>query len=80
MINQKSRFVIESLEEENEESNTKDTLFNDVTAGIYQEFEVYKVKKDNTRQERVIGIDMYNFYNSLPKNKTQHSKIYKVYD
>lgn len=50
-------------------------MYNDVTAGIYQEFEVIKIKKDKSRQERVIGVDMYNFYNSLPKNKAQLSKI-----
>lgn len=72
--NQKGRFVIEN-QEKGDESNGKEYMYNDVTAGIYQEFEVIKIKKDKSRQERVIGVDMYNFYNSLPKNKTQLSKI-----
>jgi hypothetical protein len=49
----------------NDDDNIREFIFNDVSAGVYQEFEVYNKNK----QERILGIDMYNLYNDLPKNK-----------
>ena len=34
-----------------------------------QEFEVVKINKFNSKQERILGIDMYYLYNEKPKNK-----------
>ena len=52
-----------------EEENGKEYFFNDISAGLYQEFEVFKVTKYKSKQERILGIDLYNLYNNLPKNK-----------
>lgn len=41
--------------------------FNEISAGIYQEFEVYKINKYKIKKRRILGIDMYNLYNNLPK-------------
>ena len=52
-----------------DDKSVQEYVFNDVSAGVYQEFEVVKVKKYKNKVERVLGIDMYNLYNELPKNK-----------
>ncbi len=52
-------------------------MFNDFTAGAYQEFDVIKINKYNTKQERILGIDRYHIYNDLPKFKDK-SKIYFI--
>lgn len=52
-----------------DEDQGKDFVFNDFTAGAYQEFEVVKYNKYNTEQERILGIDRYHIYNDLPKVK-----------
>lgn len=41
--------------------------FNEISAGIYQEFEVYKINKYKIKKKRILGIDMYHIYNNLPK-------------
>ena len=41
--------------------------FNEISGGLYQEFEVYKINKYKTKKKRILGIDMYNLYNNLPK-------------
>lgn len=53
----------------NDEDQGKDFVFNDFTAGAYQEFEVIKYNKYNNEQERILGIDRYHIYNDLPKVK-----------
>ena len=59
------------LEEKKDESvqEKKDFLFNEITAGLYQEFEVVKINKYNNKQNRILGIDMYNLYNNLPRKR-----------
>ena len=52
----------------------KQYAFNDFTAGQYQEFEVIKINKFNSKQERLLGIDRYHIYNDMPRNK-EKSKI-----
>lgn len=52
----------------------KEFIFNDFNAGVYQEFTVVKINKYKSKQERVLGIDLYNLYNDLPKNKQNMSK------
>lgn len=47
----------------------KEYIFNDFTAGAYQEFDVIKFNKYNAKQERILGIDRYHIYNDLPKTK-----------
>ena len=52
---------------------------------MYQEFSVIKINAHNKRQERILGIDLYNLKNEIPKNmvgifsrkkaKTQERKI-----
>ena len=59
--------ISKHFKEENE--NGKEFFFNDISAGMYQEFEVLKVTKFKTKQERVLGVDLYNLYNNLPKDK-----------
>ena len=54
---------------ESEGSDEKVYIFNDISAGKLQEFEVIKINKFNSKQERILGIDMYYIYNNLPKNK-----------
>ena len=52
-----------------ENENGKEYFFNDISAGLYQEFEVWKITKYKSKQERILGIDLYNLYNNLPKHK-----------
>lgn len=60
------------LKQEEEEIG-REYIFNDISAGLYQEFEVVKINKYKSKQERTLGIDLYNLYNELPKNKPQNS-------
>ena len=46
-----------------EDENGREYIFNDTSAGKYQEFEVVKVNKYKSKQERILGIDMYYIYN-----------------
>ena len=46
----------------------QDYVLNDTTAGVYQEFSVIKINSHNKRQERILGIDLYNLKNEIPKN------------
>jgi hypothetical protein len=57
--------------ENNDDGNSggRDFFFNEISAGLLQEFEVVKINKFKSRQERILGIDMYNIYNNLPKKK-----------
>ena len=41
--------------------------FNEISGGLYQEFEVYKINKYKKKKMIILGIDMYNLYNNLPK-------------
>jgi len=52
----------------------REYIFNDISAGVFQEFEVIKINKYKSKQERTLGIDLYNLYNDLPKNKNQNRK------
>lgn len=68
-----------------DDKNVQEFVFNDVSAGVYKEFEVVKIKRSKTKVERVLGIDMYNLYNEFPKNNSKniaqlftfHNKIKK---
>lgn len=53
----------------------KEYIFNDFTAGAYQEFDVIKINKYNTKQERILGIDRYHIYNDLPKTKEKSKDV-----
>ena len=54
-----------------EDSNSgREYFFNEISAGLYQEFEVIKINKYKQKQERILGIDMYKLYNNLPKKKS----------
>ena len=64
--------ISKQFKEDNE--NGKEFFFNDISAGMYQEFEVLKVTKFKTKQERVLGVDLYNLYNNLPKDKKHNGK------
>ena len=48
-------------------NKNKEYIFNDTTAGVYQEFSVIKISSHNKRQERILGIDLYNLKNEVPK-------------
>lgn len=54
----------------------REYIFNDLSAGVFQEFDVVKINKYKAKQERTLGIDLYNIYNDLPKTKNQNSKIF----
>lgn len=41
--------------------------YNDISAAAYEEFEVIKINKYQNKQDRTLGIDLYNIYNDLPK-------------
>ena len=60
-----------SKNEKDDEGNSsgRDFFFNEISAGLYQEFEVVKINKFKSKQERILGIDMYNLYNNMPKKK-----------
>lgn len=51
----------------------REYIFNDISAGLYQEFDVIKINKYKSKQERTLGIDLYHIYNDMPKNKNQNS-------
>ena len=59
----------DSNTKDNDSSDEKVFIFNEISAGKKQEFEVVKINKFNSKQERVLGIDMYYLYNEKPKNK-----------
>ncbi len=65
------------LNEDN--NNYNEYIFNETTAGVYQEFEVIKINKYGNRQERTLGIDMYNLYNDMPKNKKNGSGLFNFH-
>lgn len=64
---------VKGIRDENE--NGKEYFFNDISAGLYQEFEVWKITKYKSKQERILGIDLYNLYNNLPKHKQNFKGI-----
>lgn len=68
-LNTKFTKIKEEKPEEEEDPQGKEFVFNDFTAGAYQEFDVIKINKYNTKQERLLGIDRYHIYNDLPKTK-----------
>jgi hypothetical protein len=70
----------EDLSDSNEvDDDNKEYVFNPILAGKYQEFEVIKINKLKNKQERILGIDLYNIYNSKPKNNKNEllKKIFK---
>ena len=70
----------EDLGDSNEiDEDNKEYVFNPILAGKYQEFEVIKINKLKNKQERILGIDLYNIYNSKPKNNKNEllKKIFK---
>ena len=85
-VSKKHKVGFNFSEEKNEVVDKKqDYVLNDTTAGVYQEFSVIKINAHNKRQERILGIDLYNLKNEIPKNmvgifsrkkaKTQERKI-----
>ena len=85
-INTKIKYLEEPYEidlyynsKENNEDKNNGFYFNEISAGLYQEFEVIKINKYNQRRERILGIDMYKIYNNLPKKKNGGllNKIFK---
>ena len=85
-VSKKHKVGFNFSEEKNEIIEKKqDYVLNDTTAGVYQEFTVIKINAHNKRQERILGIDLYNLKNEIPKNqvgifsrkkaKTQERKI-----
>ena len=68
----------ETKEDINEDENGREYIFNEISAGKLQEFEVVKINKYKNKQERVLGIDMYNIYNTVRKGKQgMLSKLFK---
>ena len=68
-VSRKNNFGLDFDEKKNEIIEKKqDYVLNDATAGVYQEFSVIKINSHNKRQERILGIDLYNLKNEVPKN------------
>ena len=69
-INRKNNNSVINFDEKKNEITDKkqDYVLNDTTAGVYQEFSVIKINSHNKRQERILGIDLYNLKNEVPKN------------
>ena len=90
-INRISSYSINLNDDKKDNSNNnQDYVFNDTTAGVYQEFSVIKINSHNKRQERILGIDLYNLKNEVPKSfggifsrkkaKIQQRKIKDIQD
>jgi hypothetical protein len=69
-VNRISSYSLNLNDEKKELSSNKnqDYVFNETTAGVYQEFSVIKINSHNKRQERILGIDLYNLKNEVPKS------------
>ena len=71
MINEYNIDVKKNLFNDKKSDNNikgfNNSRFNEISAGLYQEFEVTKINKYNNKKKRILGIDMYNLYNNLPK-------------
>ena len=67
-VNRISSYSINLNDDKIENTNNQDYVFNDATAGAYQEFSVVKINSHNKRQERILGIDLYNLKNEIPKS------------
>ena len=80
-----SQSYILNLSENSYKSKSEDNdslqeyIFNENTAGVYQEFDVVKINKFGNKQERTLGIDMYNLYNDMPKNKKNTSGLFNFH-
>ena len=44
-----------------------ESRFNEISGGLYQDFEVSKINKYKIKKKRILGIDMNYLYNNLPK-------------
>jgi hypothetical protein len=55
----------------------EDIAYNDVTASSYEEFEVTKICRYKPKKDRILGIDMHNIYNIMPKH--QNCSIIFIY-
>ena len=56
-----------NITDEEDNNDNKEYVFNAISAGKYQEFKVIKINKLKSKQERILGIDLYNIYNNKPK-------------
>ena len=66
-----SSYAINLNDNKKETTNkNQEYIFNDATAGAYQEFSVIKINSHNKRQERILGIDLYNLKNEIPKSSS----------
>ena len=70
MLNTDDKKMSKNEKDDESTSGGRDFFFNEISAGLYQEFEVIKYTKFKSKQERILGIDMYNLYNNMPKKKT----------
>ena len=75
MLNSGDDKKLSKNEKDDDNSIGRDFFFNEISAGLYQEFEVIKINKFNTKQERILGIDMYNLYNNKPNKKKEEKGI-----
>lgn len=72
--------IDESMKSQEIEKVGNEYIFNEISAGKLQEWEVVKINKFQHRNERVLGIDMYNIYNGLPKNEAGGGFIGKIFN
>lgn len=52
--------------------------YNDVTAAVYQEWNIVKKNKFGRRQERIMGVDAHKIYNSKKEGKKAVTAVYRV--
>ena len=62
-------FEPESLEDSNHLLNRSYVEMNDIQAGIYEEFEVTKIKCNGLRQSRILGVNQFRIFNKIKEKQ-----------
>ena len=70
MLNTDDKKISKNEKDDDGVSGGRDFFFNEISAGLYQEFEVVKINKFKSQKERILGIDMYHLYNNMPKKRS----------
>ena len=68
-----------NITDEEDNNDNKEYVFNAISAGKYQEFKVIKINKLKSKQERILGIDLYNIYNNKPKKNKNELLLKKIF-
>ena len=78
LLPRSSRHKLEDTESQSASNQRKEKppvtyLFTEQTASMYVEYNVVKVNRHGTRQERILGIDREKIYNLLPRLQLEGS-------